>query len=187
MEWLFARHQRLWTALFTSLAFNVGFGTTFGVRQYCAMCSDSSGGGCGMAPAVSLQEELGLTAEQETRLAASRARLRRDVGALRRELTAQQDQLAELLQAAAPDRAALAAQLDEISATQRTIQARVTDQLLEEKSLLTPSQRETFDGLLLDRVGGPAGDAEDEPAPAGRAMPAGGERGRGGCMRMGER
>ncbi len=144
-----ARRNGFWLLLIASLAFNAGFGTTFGVRTYRYQC----GGGPGRdAPCQSIYETLNLTADQQGRMQEAREKLFRQVGELRQELTGERERLAGLLAGPDPDRAALAAHLDKIMELQRQAQWRVLEHLLEEKESLSPEQQETFNEIIRRRV-----------------------------------
>ncbi len=152
MRSLLASRNWLWTLLVASLAFNVGFGTTFGVRTYRHFCCGvgADGGECAVRQDVLAQ--LDLTAEQQQAMTAARDRMLQEVDGLRQRLTAEREKLVDLLTAVEPDRAAISTQLDKIAAIQREIQEGVVAHLLEEKSLLTPDQQAKFNEIIRRRV-----------------------------------
>ena len=132
----------LWLLLIVSLAFNAGFGTTFGVRTYRRHC----GGGAGEPGTAyrGLAESLNLTPEQAAQMKAAKEELLRQVDAVRQELTVERDALAELLAAAEPDRAEIAARLERIGALRQRVQRTVVDHILHEKGLLNPEQASAY-------------------------------------------
>jgi Spy/CpxP family protein refolding chaperone len=176
MSLLVSRRTWLWTLLIGSLAFNVGFGTTFGVRTYWHYCR----GECGPAECSGRQgllAALNLTPDQQQRMDAARARLVQQVDQLRQNLTPERDALVDLLSVAAPDRAAITAQLDKIAAVQRQIQGQVVEHLLEEKNLLTPDQQAAFNEIIRRRVCPPGGHGpESVPGASERAAAGDSER-----------
>jgi Spy/CpxP family protein refolding chaperone len=181
MQWLIGRSNLIWSLLFSSMAFNAGFGTTFAVRTYRGMCRDAQTGAC----APRLDEQLNLTPEQKALMAAARERLLRQVADLRRELDTQREALATLLQVADPDRAEIAQQLEQTAALQQQIQQRVVEHLLEKRELLDREQREVFNEIIRHRVhpcGGPGAKRATEDAGTPDAAR---EPGPGRCRGMG--
>jgi Spy/CpxP family protein refolding chaperone len=184
MRSLFWRGNLLWLLLVVSLAFNVGFGTTFGVRTYQRGCVGMPLGDAGCLQG--LDDKLNLTAEQRAHLTASRAALLERVAQTRHELVAERDVLAGLLAQPVPDRERIDTQLDRIAALQRLAQECVIEHLLAEKDLLLPEQRRLFDEFVLRCVCPPGrccpGSTEgscEAPPPCGGPQPppcAGGER-----------
>jgi Spy/CpxP family protein refolding chaperone len=150
MRSLISRRNGLWFFLIVSLAFNAGFGTTFGVRTYRQHCCEGGANQGASIPAT--HERLNLTAEQEAQMHAAKEKLLQQVGALRQELTAERETLVGLLTFPEPDRATIASQLGKIASLQQQLQQRVVEHLLEEKALLTPEQRGTFDDIIRHRV-----------------------------------
>ena len=139
----------LWTLFIASLAFNVGFGATFGVRTYRHACGGATGGCPGGA---ALLARLNLTEEQQRNFVGARERLVEQIEGLRQRLTAERERLVDLLTAPGPDRAVIAAQLDTIANLQRGIQQRVAEHVLEERSLLSPEQERDFNEILHTRL-----------------------------------
>ena len=135
----------LWALVIASLAFNLGFGTTFGVRTYRHACTGKTGE-CKVGQA--LLASLNLTPEQQEQFAVARQRLLEQVQELRRQLTPEHEKLVDLLAAPAPDHAAIASQLDAIANLQRRIQQQVAEHLLEERSLLSPEQETNFNQFI---------------------------------------
>jgi len=78
MRSLLAGRNWLWTLLVASLAFNVGFGATFGVRTYRHYCRDSGAGNPECAFRQGLIGQLDLTPEQQ------RSMLNRGAGCCKR-------------------------------------------------------------------------------------------------------
>jgi|GEM_PF-795217 len=136
--------------LIVSLAFNAGFGTTFGVRTYREHCR-CLGHGQGVC-VQNLHEKLNLTPEQEAQMNAAREKLFEQVDELWRELTAEREALAEFLATAEPDRASISTRLDKITSLQQRLQWCAVNHLLEKKNLLTPEQRVTFNETIRSRV-----------------------------------
>jgi Spy/CpxP family protein refolding chaperone len=154
MRSLLAGHNWLWTLLIASLAFNVGFGTTFGVGTYRHYCSGSGGGGGGAECAArqDLLAQLDLTPEQQQSMTAAQDRMLEQVEELRQQLTVEREKLVDLLTAAGADRDTVAAQVDRIAAVQRQIQERVVSHLLQDKTLLTPDQQSKYNEIIRRRV-----------------------------------
>ena len=174
---LLSRTHGFWLLLIISLAFNAGFGATFGVRTYRQCCGD---GGQDPTPALlTLRERLNLTVEQETQMQAAKDKLLLQVEEVRRELTTERETLAELLAAADPDRAAIVLQLNRIAGFQQELQQQVVEHLLEEKELLGPDQREAFNEIIRRRVC-PYGGRGPESVPGGCEF-------RGGAVHTAER
>jgi len=178
------RSNLFWLLLVASLAFNVGFGTTFGLRTYQRSCMAVP-----LGYAVCLQaldDSLNLTAEQRVRLTDYRAALLERVGQARHGLDAERETLAGLLAQPVPDREKIDVQLDRIAALQRQAQAHVIEHLLAEKNLLLPEQRHLFDEFVIRCVcppgrccpGSAEGSCEAPPPCGGPQQPpcAGGER-----------
>ena len=97
MAWL--RRRWLWLLLIASIAFNIGVGTTFGVRAY----NRHSGGppGRGHGPGHrELWEKLDLRLDQEEQVQAERETLHAEMGELRQGLLDESAVLADLMVAA---------------------------------------------------------------------------------------
>jgi Spy/CpxP family protein refolding chaperone len=165
MRRLISRGNRLWCVLIISLAFNIGFGVTFGVRScrhFCERESRSEG-----TSLRNLHELLNLTPEQDALMLSAKENLLRQVERVQQELTVERTTLATLLAASEPDRKAIAVQLDKIAALQQQLQRNVVEHLLEEKGVLAPVQQATFNEIIRRRV-----------CPCGAHGP---ESGSGGC------
>jgi Spy/CpxP family protein refolding chaperone len=153
MRSLLSARNWLWTLLVASVAFNVGFGTTFGVRTYRHYCDVGAGVGGAECPArQDPLTQLDLTPTQQQGMTATRDRMLKQVDELRQQLTAEREKLVDLLTAAKSDQDAIAAQLDKITAVQRQIQERVVTHLLDDKTLLTPDQQTKFNEIIRRRV-----------------------------------
>jgi len=150
MRWLLSRQNWLWSVLVVSLAFNGGFGTTFGVRSYRHHWRDSRHGED--ASLASFHDELNLTPEQEGPMRGAKEKLFEQLDELERAMTAERETLGRLLTASETDKAAIASQLDKIASLQRQVQQRVVDHLLEEKELLAPGQHKAFNEIIRRRV-----------------------------------
>lgn len=132
--------------LVVSLAFNAGFGTTFGVRTYQRQrCGGGHGGRAGFG---NLHEKLNLTAEQEVQMEAAKEKLLGQIDRLREELGVETAALAELVIAPHADRTAIALQLDRAASLRKQIQGQVVEHFLEVKDLLRPDQCEAFDEII---------------------------------------
>lgn len=150
MRPLISPRNGLWLLVIVSLAFNVGFGTTFGVRTY---RHHGRGGEHGNSSARrSLHEALNLSTEQTAQMDAAREKLLGQVDELRQQLGVESEALAELVTADEPDSAAMAAQLDSVASLRRQIQQRVLEHFLEVKELLRPDQREAFDEVIRRHI-----------------------------------
>jgi len=134
--------------LIISLAFNAGFGTTFGVGTYRHYCAEHGDG----VSLPDLHEDLNLTPSQQDQMKASKNELLHKVVDLRRELTSQRKALASLLAAPDPERTIIDKQLDKIALLQRKIQECVVDHLLDEKRLLSRKQQESYNEIIRLRV-----------------------------------
>lgn len=140
----------IWTLLLVSLAFNVGFGATYGVRTCQRFCRMMSTQEC--ATQLDQLARLELTAEQRTAMTASRERMTAEVTRLETELATARSALADQLAAEVTDRAAFTAALDRVALLQRQVQEHVLAHLLAEKELLTPAQRAEFNQIVRECV-----------------------------------
>jgi len=150
MRCLLSRQNWLWSVLIVSLAFNAGFGTTFGVRSYRHHCRGSRHGED--APLASFHDALHLTPDQEGSVRAAKEKLFQQLDELDRAMTTERETLGRLLSASVTDEAAIDSQLDKIASLQRQVQRRVVDHLLEEKQMLSPGQLEAFNKIIRRRV-----------------------------------
>jgi Spy/CpxP family protein refolding chaperone len=136
--------------LVVSLAFNVTFVATFVLRQWQHHRGEE--GHEEFSGLRDLHNQLRLTEEQQEQMRQSKESLLRQVEKLQGDLATERQVLAELLTAPEPDQDAIALQLDRIADIQRLVQRAVIDHLLEERALLRPEQRETFNEIILRRV-----------------------------------
>jgi len=150
MQWLSSRKPWLWSVLVVSLAFNAGFGITFGVRSYQHHCRGPRHGQD--ASLASLHDALNLTPEQEGPMRRAKEKLFEQLDQIERAMTAERETLGRLLTATEPDKDAIGSQLDKIASLQRQVQQRVVDHLLEEKELLAPGQLKAFNEIIRCRV-----------------------------------
>lgn len=144
----FVSHRNFfWLVLITSLAFNAGFGTTFGVRAF-RHCDPTGEHGA----KHDLHQKLNLTPEQELKMEASGQKLFAQADELHQQLYAETESLADLITAVDPDRAAIAVQQDKVSALRRELQRCFVDHLLEVKDLLSKQQMITFNEVIRQHV-----------------------------------
>lgn len=136
-------------ALALSLAMNISFVLVFFMRQ--GMAGPMAGGmGPGQAPC--LLDQIALAPAQQERLTAMRATmmaLRKEHGQAAAE---QRARLGDAITADAPDRAAIARSVEAYSASQRALQQRVVEHLLNVRALLDDGQREQFRQLLRTQI-----------------------------------
>jgi Spy/CpxP family protein refolding chaperone len=164
MQRFISKGSLLWWALIISLAFNAGFGTTFGVRTYQHYCGgDGRGEGSSLR---NLHELLNLTSEQAVMMRGAKEELMRQVDEVQRELTVERTALATLLAASEPDRETIALQLGKIASLQQRLQRNVVEHLLREKEVLEPEQQATFNEIIRRRVC-PCGGHGPETVPGG--------------------
>ncbi|UCD74027.1 MAG: periplasmic heavy metal sensor [Phycisphaerales bacterium] len=155
MRWTPSRNALPWWLLVVSLAFNVGFGATYGVRTYTPappeQPRDTRPG-----PPRRMREALKLTSDQSERFGEISRRLFEDTKELRSQMRTEHGALAGLLAEAEPDRDAIGVQLDTIASLQRELQELVIDNLLEQRELLEPEQIPAF-SRVIQRYIGPRG------------------------------
>lgn len=151
MRRLVSPRNGFWLVLIVSLAFNAGFGTTFGVRTYRHYC-DRSGNGGGRGSMQRLREKLSLTPEQEAHMDATRDVLLQQIDELRRELDTETEALAELVTSSNLDREAIGQQLDSVASLRQQIKRGVVEHFLELKGFLRPDQREVFDEVIRRHI-----------------------------------
>ncbi len=144
MAWL--RRKSVWLLLIASLAFNVGVGTTFGVRTYQNYCGPCKRGG--RPPHVGLLDKLNLTPDQAEQAEAIKEQMFECAHDLRRELREENEVLADLMAAPQPDREAIAAQLGKISALHDQKQHWMIEHFLDIKELLDQEQCEVFNETI---------------------------------------
>ena len=149
------RNSLPWWLLIISLAFNLGFGTTYGVKTYGRSGGVFSGGGRlggGTMSMVYLHENLDLTPEQEAQMQQITEDLLAGIDAFRQEMRDTRIVLAQLLGETELDQGAVADQLNAINAIQRDAQRLVVDHLLQEKRLLRPDQLDAFNEVIQSQV-----------------------------------
>lgn len=119
------------------------------------------------APVVSLQRDrvnlpdyLQLDAAQRRRWDQIEQGFLRDIAANWSEIRAQREELVRQVFSAAPQRSGIDAQQARIAALQDSQQRRVITQLLAERELLNPRQREKLMSLLLSRYAEEASEEE---------------------------
>ncbi len=100
-----------------------------------------------------LHHRLDLTAGQQRALEPKVSELKDRTRDLNMELGRLRAGLLDMIDSENPDPAALAARQDEITAVQARLQRLVVEQLLAEKEILTPAQRQELFMLLRDRCG----------------------------------
>jgi Spy/CpxP family protein refolding chaperone len=98
---------------------------------------------------LSLPDYLQLDATQRQRWEQLEPDFLRDLGANWNDIRMQREALVRAVFAAQPDRSAIDAQQARIAALQDSQQRRVITQLLAERALLTPPQRQKLMALLL--------------------------------------
>jgi len=150
-----SRQSLPWWLLIISIAFNLGFGATYGAKTYGPGAGPprrGTGLGGGTMSMVYLDENLDLTSAQEAQFRLINEVLITEIDALRQELREARIALSQLLGEARFDPQALTGQLDAISATQREAQELVVGHLLQEKQLLRPDQIEAFNEVIKTRV-----------------------------------
>lgn len=98
-----------------------------------------------------LARKLDLTKEQEASMKEADARFRKEAREMRAGLLKHREVLLGLIGEDSPDRASIESTLKEMSALQGRIEAAAVEHMIEEKSLLTPEQREKYLKLLEKR------------------------------------
>lgn len=140
---------RTW-ALVVSLGFNVGFVTAFSVGQYRHHWGRGETEEASSLP--SLRDELNLTAEQREQMERLSRGLFEELDQLQRELGTQEEQLARMLAGPEIDQTLISSELDKIAAIQRTVQQKILLNLLEQRRLLRPEQREIFNQVIRRHI-----------------------------------
>lgn len=135
-----------------------GCGMHAGAMPGCGM-GPGGGMGMGMACTPEKMKELGLTPEQQRKMADAHERMQRQGIQLEADLRIARLDMEKLMRAEQPDRAAIEAQVDRISGIEAALQkARIATQL-EARSILTPEQ-------LRKLHEGPASCGAKDEAPA---------------------
>ena len=99
-----------------------------------------------------LHRELGLSDTQTAQLKTLREAFQSSIAPIRASLSAQREQLVELLMVAHADRLRIAAVRTEIDSLQAEVQRLVIDHLLAESTILTPEQRSRFFSIIRERL-----------------------------------
>ena len=99
----------------------------------------------------SMRQQVGITDEQAATIRKQAADFRKTAIRDRADLEVQRIDLKQLLAADKPDRAAINAKLQEISAAQMSLQKSAIDYRLTVRDAITPAQREKLRQLLRDR------------------------------------
>lgn len=147
----FVTHRNgFWLLLIASLAFNAGFGTTYGVR---ALGHRFDGAAAVRHPGPhGLHQRLGLNPQQRVDIEASGERLFAQMDEIRREMRLEHEALVGIITAAQTDHAALARHLEKVGAMRNRIQQHVVEHFLEVKELLGPEQIESFHRMIRRHV-----------------------------------
>jgi Spy/CpxP family protein refolding chaperone len=140
-----------WWLLIISIAFNLGFGATYGARTYGPAVGGRGPGGGSMSM-VYAHEGLDLSPPQQAQIDTINEDLLAEIEGLRREIREARLTLAELLSERDIDAQAVNGELDAISATQRDAQELVIDHLIREKQVLHPDQLDAFNQIIRSRV-----------------------------------
>ena len=136
-----------------SISLNVALAIGWGVRalrtssELAARPADAGAG--------SLQEQLGLSLEQQRQIESMREAFRPSAATTSAEINRRRQELLELLAEPNPDRERLQEKQREIRTGQRLMQELVLEQILAEKQVLLPAQQQNYFGLLQRRPGGP--------------------------------
>jgi Spy/CpxP family protein refolding chaperone len=172
-----------WWLLAISIAFNLGFGATYGARTYRPAPGGRGLGGGGVAM-VYAHEGLDLSTDQQAQIETIHEDLLAEIVGLRREIRDARLRLADLLDEREIDPQAVDGQLDAISATQRDAQEIVVNHLIREKQVLRPEQYDAFGKVIRDRVC--PGNGMGRGGGMGRGMGRGPGKGRGRGQPNGE-
>ncbi len=174
MRFLATRQSLPWWLLIISVAFNVGFGTTYGVKTFGQDTpAPHAGGGNGSMSMVYLHEQLDLTPEQGAQMELINESLMTEITAARSSMRDARNALAQLLGAAEVDREAVDEKLATIGTIQYEAQRLVIEHLLQEKELLHPDQLEAFNEIIRSRI------CQGNGPGSGRGKGLGGGNGRG--------
>ena len=147
----FITHRNgFWLLLIVSLAFNAGFGTTYGVHHLRNHFHGGKGGhhrGWG-----GLHGRLHLDHDQQTTIEASGEKLFEHMAELRHAMHNEQQAMAELITSEDPNDEAITAQLDKIGELHQGILRGVVAHFLEVKKLLGPDQIEDFHKMIRQHI-----------------------------------
>ncbi|MHC4445209.1 MAG: periplasmic heavy metal sensor [Planctomycetota bacterium] len=160
----------LWAILTISLAFNIGFISTFVVRTFDRRRPHHQ------PPKRHefrpLHERLDMTPAEQKAMRVGQDKLFQDMEEFRRTLIDGQRRLAELVTASEPDSEAIDLQLEKIASIQKQAQGRLIEHLLEQKSSLTPEQQESFNEFIRhDLLRHISGGGPPEHGPPGHGPP----------------
>lgn len=144
--------------LVASFALNIGFIATAVQRHWLGGEADSS--------AVSLEQQLGLSAEQQAAWAALEGPFLKDLGKSGADIHRQRQLLLDEIFAAHPDETRLDDIQAQIAALQDEQQKRVIRQLLAEKGVLDADQQALLKDLLMQGFAAQATQAEHLHLPA---------------------
>lgn len=150
MQRYITHRNGFWLLLIASLAFNAGFGTTFGVRTFGHRLHEGEQGK--HRGHRGLHDRLNLSPQQRTEIEASGERLFGHMDEHRRELRLEQQTLADLITVAQPDDAALADQLEKVGTLRNKIQEGVVAHFLEVKEFLDAEQLEVFNEMIRRHI-----------------------------------
>jgi hypothetical protein len=130
------RSRILMLALAVSAAFNLGFVGTYTYNSCCAQTGSESSE---LPPCLSQN-----SSSSPPRMVELSEHLQLELEPLRRQQAEQTRRLAELIAAAEPDHAAIAACLDRLTASERSIKGLVVETILAQQAELPASQRAIF-------------------------------------------
>ena len=111
-----------------------------------------------------VRQQLGVTAAQAAKIRQQESDFRKSEIRNRADLEIKRMDLNDLLSAEQPDHAAIDSKLQEISATQLTLEKSAIDYRLTVRDALTPAQRQKLQQMMMQR---------GRPEPGGNAGPAG--------------
>ncbi len=150
MRWIIAHTNAFGLLLIVSLAFNVGFGATFGVRTlHHAVHGTAVDGGGHFS---SLHQKLGLSQEQRDDVKMSGDKLFDQIYELRSSLRMETDALADLITSDAPDPQLLAHHLERMGHVRSMIERHALEHFLEVRGHLREDQRSDFDEMIRTHV-----------------------------------
>jgi len=155
MKFLTNKKYLPWWLLIISLAFNLGFGSTYSIINYTTAKQNPSNTkniGPGTMSMVFAHEGLNLSQEQETQMQQINENLLTNINERRTQMRNARKTLAELLSKSELDNEAITQQLDVINTIQRDAQQLVIDHLLQEKEILRPDQIDAFNKIIQNRV-----------------------------------
>ncbi len=162
MNQLSKRQFLPWWLLLISLAFNIGFGSTYSIRSYRAAgttptpdpanSTPAQGLGGGTMSMVFAHESLRLSPAQQSQIQTINENLLSEINHKRMQLRTARRTLAEILSQSELSTEDVATQLDHLNTLQRAAQQLVIEHLLMEKAVLLPEQLEPFNDLIRQRV-----------------------------------